>query len=330
MPGQSQDDKYQVLAIGFYNLENLFDTLDTENVDDHEFTPEGPKAWNSAKYREKIANMASVISQIGKNLSNEGVSILGVSEIENRQVLEDVISHPLLADRNYDIVHKDSPDERGIDVALIYDKDRVRILNSRWYDVDMTLEGEGSFTRDIQFVSTEIDGEIIHFTVNHWPSRRGGQARSAKFRKLSASINRKIVDSLYSEEPEAKIVIMGDLNDNPNDDSLRKILRSHGKKRQARVSGLFNPMESLYNKGIGSNAWRDTWSLFDQVIVSASLLNDSNGYYFHNIAVFNKNYLIQKRGQYKGYPMRTYVGDTYQGGYSDHFPVVLYLLRKIK
>lgn len=329
----AQEAAYSVGAIGFYNLENLFDTLDTENVRDTEFTPKGSKVYNSALYHDKLNNLSSVIAEVGTELTPDGLAILGVAEIENRSVLEDLVEQNRLKSRNYQIVHFDSPDKRGIDVGLLYQPKYFEVTSSR--NIALMLEddkGERIFTRDVLFVSGLFDGEKIHILVNHWPSRRGGEERSSPLREQGAALCKTVVDSLTLADPMAKIILMGDLNDNPTNRSVKQILNAKRDKSKVPEHGIYNPYINMYKKGYGSNAWRDTWSLFDQIMVSEDFINGDKkeGYQFYQAKVFNESYLVQKTGQYKGYPFRTFVGDSYQGGYSDHFPAYIYLVKEIK
>lgn len=326
----AQDKELKAFSVGFYNLENLFDTQDNPDIRDEEFLPDGDRLWNQEKYNDKIANLASVIAQLSLEVCREGISLLGVSEIENKAVLEDLVQHPLLASRNYGIVHRESSDERGIDVALIYDADVFEPLNISMHKVDISTLGSSRPTRDVLLVSGTLDGELIHITVNHWPSRSGGEKRSAKYRNLAAQVNRTIVDSLLQDDPAAKIILLGDFNDDPNNDSLTKYLRAKHKMKATGEDDLYNPMMDFYKKGQGTTAYRDRWSLFDQLVVSHGLIDkDAKGLRFHKASIFNKKYLITRFGKYKGYPFRTFDFDEYQGGYSDHFPVYLYLVKEI-
>ncbi len=329
--GNAQKEEVKVAAIGFYNLENLFDTEDDPNIKDEEFTPDGSKAWTEDKYTEKLTNMAYVISQMGKELTPNGVSILGISEIENRKVVEDLIKEPLLADRGYEIIHYDSPDFRGIDVGLIYNPNHFEVTKSTPIAVDISVGDNKRTTRDILHVEGLFDGEPLHILVNHWPSRRGGEKKSAWKRNKAAKMCRAVIDSLETIDPGAKVIVMGDLNDDPTSESVRSHLKAVGKKSDLRKNRfLFNPYEDIYRRGLGSNAYRDAWSLFDQIIMTESLTNKNDkGYYFHKGQVFNKKFLIQRSGQYKGYPLRTFSFDKYQGGYSDHFPSFIYLIKKV-
>lgn len=329
--GNAQKESVKVTAIGFYNLENLFDTEDDPVIWDEEFTPDGSKAWTKDKYAEKLTNMAYVISQIGTELTPNGVSILGISEIENRKVVEDLLKEPTLAVRGYEIIHYDSPDFRGIDVGLIYNPKHFKVTKSTPIALDISVGDNKRTTRDILHVEGLFDGEPLHIMVNHWPSRRGGEKKSAWKRNKAAKMCRTVIDSLEIIDPGVKVIVMGDLNDDPTSESVRSHLRAVSKKSDLRKNRfLFNPYEDIYRRGLGSNAYRDAWSLFDQLIITESLAKENNqGYYFHKGQVFNKKFLIQRSGQYKGYPFRTFSFDKYQGGYSDHFPSFIYLIKKV-
>ena len=329
---QAQDKKYKVASIGFYNFENLFDTLDAPDIRDEEFTPEGSNRYTATVYKEKLHNLASVVSELGTDLTPDGLAILGVAEIENRSVLEDFVKQPEIADRNYQIIHFDSPDFRGIDVALIYQPKYFTPSSSKAVPLKIFNEdGTTRRTRDILLVSGTFDGEPLHIMVNHWPSRRGGESATQPYRNAGAQQCKDIADSLMQANPYAKIMIMGDLNDDPSSPSVKKILEAQRTKEKVRKGGFFNPMYEYFKQGIGSNAYRDAWSLFDQVIVSQGLLSKKvEGYKFHKAIVHNKKYLIQKTGRYKGYPFRTYSFGNYIGGYSDHLPVYVYLLKEIE
>jgi len=323
------DKHLKVVSLGFYNLENLFDTEDDTLINDEEFLPGGARAWTEARYNEKLANMAYVISQVGIDHVKAGLSCLGVSEIENRKVLEDLVKKPSIADRNYQIVHYDSPDKRGVDVGFIYNPKHFQVLASRPIPVYNFEYGKRVFTRDILYIKGVLDLDTVHFMVNHWPSRGGGD-RSIAFRNNCAKITRGVVDSLFTINENSKIFIMGDLNDDPTDESLKSYLQTEGNITNVRKTGLFNPYEDFFRRGQGSNAYRDTWSLFDQIIISKGVVNPKNDSYgFLKANIFNKEFLIQSTGQYKGYPYRTFSGDSYQGGYSDHFPSYIYLSKAV-
>ena len=322
--------EYRVAAVGFYNVENLFDTLDTPGVRDTEFSPTGSKLYDGERYRHKLDQLASVIGQLGTETTPDGLAVLGVAEIENRSVLEDLVAHEKLADRRYGIVHFDSPDKRGIDVGLLYNPkyflvDYAENIPIEYYEED----GDTLFTRDILWVKGQLEGEEIHFFVNHWPSRRGGEKRSQPKRNFAALTVKKRIDLLKADNPDVKVVVMGDLNDNPTSPSVKKILRARRSPEEVRRDDMYNPMWALYQKGIGSNAWRDTWSLFDQMLVSPGLVGKrTEGYRFYKPRVYNERHMAQATGQFRGYPFRSFVGDTYQGGFSDHFPVYILLVKE--
>ncbi len=325
----SQEKKqYKVGCIAFYNIENLFDTIQTPGVNDFEFTPDGANKWNSQRYLKKLESMSEVISQIGSELFPGGPAILGLCEIENREVIVDLINTSKLKPAKYDIVHYHSPDARGVDVGLIYRTDFFKVTSSR--SARLIVENLPNFkTRDQLVVSGIYDGEPMHFIVNHWPSRRGGEKRSLPLRKAAAKLTRSIVDSIYSTDPNAKIFIMGDLNDDPTSPSVNKVLGAKGGKNDLKKSDLFNPMWQLHEDGIGSLAYRDAWNLFDQIIISEPLTGDDRSTYkFLRAKVFNAPFLVQKSGQFAGYPFRTYVGANWQGGYSDHFPVYVFIAKE--
>ncbi|KPM32989.1 Endonuclease/exonuclease/phosphatase [Croceitalea dokdonensis DOKDO 023] len=327
--GQSSD-KYQVRTVAFYNVENLFDTKNDTLIFDDDRTPEGAYRWDASRFQQKIERITGVISAIGKEVTKNAPDIVGLCELENREVIQAMVSHPNLKDKNYGIVHFDSPDERGIDVALLYKKD-VFIPDTFKKHRLLLFDEEGfiNYTRDQLVVSGLLDGQRLFFMVNHWPSRSGGEARSRPNRIKAAELNKRILDSIRRFEPDARIISMGDFNDDPRDVSFKKVLKTKGKVQQLDSTSLFNPMEKLYKKGVGSLAYRDKWNLFDQFYMTANLVLDTKGkYHFWKAGVYAPKYLKNPSGRYKGYPFRTYVGTTYQGGYADHFPVYMYLIRK--
>lgn len=322
----AQTKEYKISTIAFYNLENLFDTIAQPN--DSEFTPDGSNKWNTEKYNKKLNNMAYVISKIGEKDFPGGPVVLGVSEIENITVLQDLVNMPQLKESNYKIVHYDSPDRRGIDVAILYRADFFTVTSSSVQKFYIP-ENPKFVSRDQLLVSGLLDGEEIHFIVNHWPSRRGGEKRSLPGRVRAAEQGREVIDSLQKINPEAKIIFMGDLNDNPDNVSVTKYLRAKGDKEKLEEGDLYNPMYSKFKKGNGSTAYRDTWSLFDNLVVSQGLLGeDKSTFKYWKAIIFNENFLTQKTGKFAGYPFRTFSGNTFMNGYSDHFPVYLYLIKE--
>lgn len=322
---------YKVASIGFYNLENLFDTIDSPTTNDVDFLPQGRLAWNTQKYASKMANMAKVISQLATELTPDGVALLGVSEVENRKVLEDLVAQSAIKDRKYQIVHYDSPDERGIDVGLLYQAKYFQVLGSRAFPVPLKDPKTGivDFTRDVLYVAGKFDGEPIHVMVGHWPSRRGGEAGSGWMRAAAAGVCKYLSDSIQAIDPNAKIVIMGDLNDDPDNKSLTQVLKARRSADKLEQGELYNPMYDLYKDGNGTLAYKDSWDLFDQMIVSKGLVNkQAGGWQLYNAHVFRQPWLLQTEGAFRGYPFRTYVGDIFINGYSDHLPVYEFFLKR--
>lgn len=326
---KAQDKKLEVAIIGFYNVENLFDTINDPLKNDEEFLPEGSYKWTSEKYLEKPDRLAEVISKIGKNINGFGPHIVGLSEIENEAVIQDLINTPPLDKMNYGIVHYDSPDRRGVDVGLIYQKNNFKVIGSSSHQI--ISEIPNFLSRDQLLVHGSMNGEEMYIIVNHWPSKRGGEKRSEPRRIEAAQLTKYLSDSLHAINPKVNILIMGDFNDNPNANSILKTLKPVKKKSKVKEGDLYNPMLPLYNEGIGSYAYQDTWSLIDQIIVSHNLISqDYKTYTLHSARVFNDTFLQTKFGTFKGYPWRSYGGGNYNGGYSDHYPVYLVLARKPK
>ncbi len=325
--------KYLARTIAFYNLENLFDTIDDPNKRDEDFTPEGRDNWTSEKYHKKLHNLATVIADIGKKETHTSPAILGVAEAENRAVLEDLIKTPPLAGQQYGIIHFDSPDRRGIDVALLYKKKFFKPVNFKKYPLLIYDNDTGNriYTRDQLVVTGLLDGEKIHIIVDHWPSRRGGEARSRPKRIKAAQLTKKIMDSIMLIEPNAKIVMMGDLNDDPSSPSVKQVIQATADKSKVLEGGYYNAMENFYNRGIGTLAYRDGWNLFDQIIISYGLLKNTNDHNFHfwKSGIYSKEFMKNRKGRYKGYPKRTLVGGQFIGGYSDHFPTYIIVVRAL-
>ncbi len=324
---QITEKKYKNISIAFYNIENLFDTIDSPNTIDSEFTPSGSKQWNSEKYYYKLNKLSEVISQLGPN-GNPPV-VLGLCEVENKEVLEDLVNTEVLKKFNYQIIHYNSPDERGVDVALLYRNKYFFPENSK--SLTLTLSDDTAFkTRDMLLVSGKIENESFHFMVAHWPSRRGGEKRSRPKRIEAAKLAKTHIDSILRLNPNHKLIFMGDLNDDPKSISVTRYMQSVHQTEKLTRNNLYNAMYKDYIKGIGTLAWRDTWNLFDQMLLSDNLLKGTfTDYQYYGTRVFNKPFVRQMEGSFKGYPFRTYVGDTFQGGYSDHFGVYIILSKLV-
>jgi hypothetical protein len=327
----SAQTKYKVGLIGFYNLENLFDTINQVDVKDEEFTPDGANLYTPTVYLDKLQKLSNVISLIGEDISPDGLSLIGVAEIENITVLQDLVKTEKLKKRNYKIVHYDSPDERGIDVGLLYNPKYFTPISSETLNVPLQND-DGTFysTRDVLYVYGMYDGEPLHVFVNHWPSRRGGEEASAPKRALAASIAKAKIDSINQASPGAKIILMGDLNDDPVSPSVAKVLGATGDMKRIKSNGLYNPWLNYYNEGIGTLAYNDAWNLFDQIVISQSFLpKEQQGFFFYKAQIFSKEFMKQHSGRYKGYPLRTYDFSVYMGGYSDHFPTYLVMMKAL-
>lgn len=325
--------KFKVHTVAFYNVENLFDTINDPNKYDEASPMMELKTARSEVYKQKVKNMASVIAQIGAKTSKNAPAIIGLSEVENITVVEDLANDSSLLEKDYGIVHFESPDERGIDVALMYQKALFTPVSTSSHELKLSdnSSDKRDYTRDQLLVSGYLEGDLIHLIVNHWPSRSGGEARSRSKREAAAALNKRIIDSLQSTDPYAKIFSMGDLNDNPNNTSLKKVLKAKGDKKRVGFKGIYNPMESFFKKGLGSNAYRDAWSLFDQILITKPLLEDDySSFRFYKAGIFNAQFLITKKGQFKGYPFRSFSWGGFTGGYSDHFPVYVHVIKEIK
>lgn len=341
--GNAQKKNFKIHTVAFYNVENLFDTINDSGKGDDEYLPKGEQAWTGEKYKTKLANIAKVLSDIGTEENTASPTIIGLAELENRRVLEALIKQSPLIEKGYGIVHFDSRDSRGTDVGFLYLKSAFRPISYRNIPLVIkdTLKIEETetkkkskkklspklFTRDQLLVSGLLDGEEIHFIVNHWPSRYGGEKKSSPFREAAAALNRKIIDSLVNIDPNAKVITMGDFNDGPYNNSITKVLGAKRFKDDLKPGELFNPMDALFREGKGTVAYNDAWDLFDQVIMTSSLISkDYSSYRYWKAGIFKPDYLCQPTGKYRGYPLRNANGEA---GYSDHFPVYVYLIKEV-
>lgn len=328
----------QNYVIGFYNLENLFDIYDDPVKNDSEFLPEGKNKWTQAKYEKKLHNMAKVIRSMADN-NKRWHTILGISEIENRLVIEDLVSQPEIADANYQIVHYDSPDRRGVDVALLYKPDQFTYLDSESIpfdfnsDIDFSDTDTSYFkTRDILMVHGLIAGEHFAFYVAHLPSRIGGKGGNLRSRGAEIIYNHS--REMETKYPGIKIVAMGDMNDNPTDDSMAKYL--HGQERLENVTPteFYSPYISMLKAGYGSLCYQGVWSIYDLELVNYNLahapdgglkiqpVTKNHGKEYYGV-VFKRPWMTTQKGQYKGYPFRTFSNGAFVGGYSDHYPTYI-------
>jgi hypothetical protein len=310
---EATSEKINHFSIGFYNLENLFDTVDDPATLDDDFTEFSEKNWNEKRFKKKIKKLGRVISSIGYQDIKHPPVLLGVAEVENAAVLDILVSSKFLKKKGYDFVHFDSPDERGIDIALLYRKDYFSVVKKETFTVYLTHEtGERDHTRDILYVHGMLQDQSLHILVNHWPSRRKG-IKETEHKRLSASErNLEIIKHIYEEEKDPRVVIMGDFNDDPHSESIKLLVTQR----------FYNPMEVLLTKYEGTLRHRDNWHLFDQIIISHNFLRGHNNpFQFKSANIFSPGNIKEYKGRYKGLPFRTYVGKKYLGGFSDHFPV---------
>lgn len=324
--------EYKVHTIAFYNVENLFDLEDDPNTVFHDRTPRAEKYYTEEVYNAKQRNLAKVIAFIGREFTGSSPTIVGLSEIENYKVINDLVNQETLKDSEYSIIHYDSPDLRGIDVGLIYKKNVFIPTNSISHSLKVfhtTDPNRRIYTRDQLVVSGILEGEKIYLIVNHWPSRSGGEAISLPNRIKAGELNRKIIDSILNIDQHAKIINMGDFNDDPVSPSIKEALVTKATRMNLKYGDMYNPMEAMFNNGIGSLAWRDGWNLFDQIMISTELASkDFQKISFYQAGVFNKSFLATPHGKFKGYPYRSYSNEGWTGGYSDHFPVFIYLIKE--
>lgn len=307
-----------LFTVAFYNLENLFDTIDDPKKLDSDFTPNGKLNWTPERYNSKLYKLATTISKIGLDSTGRAPVLLGVAEVENKTVLNDLLATEDLKKYDYNYVHYNSPDERGIGNALIYDNGVFEVLFSEAIPLIVhNLDGQQDMTRDILYVHGKLNGEEVHIFVNHWPSRRDGGAET-EYKRIKATVT--LV--AYMAELEEKFdnpnyMVMGDFNDGPKAISIKNLVE----KKQ-----LFNSMEKLLTPKRGSANYKFNWLLFDQIIISHSFLNyESKTHSFNTSNIFDEHFLTEFKGKFKGSPFRTYVGSRYMGGYSDHFPVYIQL-----
>ena len=345
----AQDKKYHIHTVAFYNCENLFDTIDGENKDE-EYLPN--KGWTLKKYHHKLDNLGRVLSEIGTNAKQkQAPTLIGVCEVENRGVLEDLVKNDQLINLNYGIVHFDSPDFRGIDVALLYQKkyfkptsfinipliihpdsnrkkEKIEQEEKTDDEIATPQSSKRIYTRDVLLVTGLLDGEEVNVMVNHWPSRSGGEKKSSPYRELAGKLNRVIMDSIYKIKPKAKIITMGDLNDGTYNKSVKEGIGAKLKKEEVKEFGVYNPFEEMAKRGNATLFHRDAGDIFDQIMVSETLLkNDFSAFQYWKAGIYNKSFLIETTGPYKGYPKRN---STSAPGFSDHFPVYIYLIKEVK
>jgi len=333
----AEQSQQYVRCIAFYNLENLFDTIHDEGKNDYEYLPDGGMKWTSYKYENKVKNMAYAVSQLGTDYDPRGAACIGVAEVENIGCLYDLCAEANSQyNRRLKPILLEGPDRRGVDVGFLYDSVLFKPSRVNGYELKAHYADGGEIKTRLQLcVSGYLMGdgrpEKIHMIVNHWPSRYGGELSSRPGRDTAAMLCKSICDSIYLKEPKAKIIIMGDLNDDPYNHSCKEVLQARKYREEVEPQGYFNTMWQILDKGTGSLAYNGGWNLFDQIIISEPLMNEKleNGKWtYWKPQIFNKEFLTVQEGKDKGTPLRTTKGGVWQNGYGDHYPTMIYLIRQ--
>jgi predicted extracellular nuclease len=313
--------------VAFYNVENYFDTVNNPEKKDDEFTPGGFKNWGFFKYRTKQNRIAKTLMALGKW---EMPAVIGLAEVENRQVLQDLLTFSPLERFDYQILHQQSPDWRGIDVAALYQPKRFQVLDSQFIEVTFPKDSFNS-TRDILYAKglNKQTKDTLHFFVNHWPSRYGGKAETDPKRARAATILRNKIDSIYNQHTKPKIIITGDFNDGPMNASLQNVLNATTDTQKLASHQLINLMyPQAKSSKKGSYKYQYQWHTFDQFIVSKSLIKANKGFRtgLDHAHIYRPSFLMTTDDDYPGkIPHRTYLGPRYKDGYSDHLPIYLNL-----
>ena len=316
--------QYQVIAIGFYNCENFFDTLDDPNKDDIENTP------TPAVYAQKLHNIATVFQKLGTDVTPDGPAIIGLAEIENDNVLSAVINQAEIKDRHYNYVWFPTPDVRGISTAMLYNPKYFKVINAHPIHVPLESLGQTRPTRDVLYVYGILAGDTVHVLVNHWPSKSGGEARSAPGRRCAAGVDKEWIDAIQKSNPNAKILLMGDLNDNPTSEGVIEVIKAKSEKKDIGLTDIYNPWINMYKRGMGTESYQGEWNLIDQIMISGAFIkNNNNQWKYYKEEIFNKPFLTNQFGKDKGLPHRSYtIAHVWDNGFSDHFPVVMYFIKK--
>ncbi len=335
MNGWSQDKKFSVYAIGFYNLENLFDTCHDEGHNDYEYLPEGRNKWSGMKYTNKLRNMARVLAEMGTDrLPMVGCAAIGVSEVENAKCLTDLCDQEPLKARNFQFCHIEGPDQRGVDCGLLYNPALFSVRDVKLvpyiYDKQEDID-RGRATRGFLVVSGTLADEHVTIIVNHLPSR----GATSYYRELGGRQIRVVKDSLLRDDPNVKLFIMGDMNDDPRDPSMSEALGARREMKDVEDGGLYNPFWKIHDSGTGTLMYNGSWNLFDQIILSKNLLNINNEKNYETLKfwqpqIFRRDYLFQQEGKYKGNTKRTHAGGVWLNGYSDHLPSIVYVVKEQK
>ena len=332
-----------IRCVAFYNLENLFDTIHDEGKNDYEYLPDGGMKWTAYKYENKVKKMAEAVSALGTDYDPRGAACIGVAEVENIGCLYDLCAESNSRyGRRLKPILLEGPDRRGVDVGFLYDSVLFKPTSVKGYELKAHYADGGEIKTRLQLLVSgylmsesakgeKFSPEKIHVIVNHWPSRYGGELSSRPGRDTAAMLSMHICDSIYKKEPKAKIVIMGDLNDDPYNHSCKEVLKARRHREEVEPQGLFNTMWVHLDNGTGTLFYNGGWNLFDQIIISEPLLNakiEEGKWTYWKSQVFNKPFLTVQEGKDKGAPLRTHKAGVWQNGYGDHFPTMIYLIRQ--
>lgn len=310
------------VSVAFYNCENFFDTNDNPAKEDDDFTPNGKYRYTQKVYEQKLHNIATVIQAMP---GSDGPAVIGMAEVENSTVLNDLVRQPEITRRSYKYQWFDGPDPRGINVALLYNPKHFRVLKSEPVHVDLTSVNARSRTRDILYVYGILDADTVHILVCHWPSKRGDEEASEQKRSIAARTSSGAIRLIQRQHPGARIILMGDLNDNPNESAVAQVLGASPSKA-VDASGLYDPWADIYATGQGTEVFQHHWNLFDQIIVSGTFLRGTPHHlHYDHAEIFKPDFIIDHYKGHEGEPKRSFVGTHWINGFSDHFPVVLYL-----
>lgn len=326
----SQGRRLAMHAVAFYNLENLFDITHDAGKNDFDFLPEGSYHWTNQKYQSKLANMAKALADLGTDYTPNGASIIGVSEVENDHALDDLISQAPLRNRGMKYIHLEGPDRRGVDCALLYNPAAFKVTKyfHKLYVYDRPEDAERA-TRPFLCVQGILAGDPLTVIVCHWPSR----GAESHYRDIAGKQVRQLTDSISAADPDMHIIVMGDMNDDPDNTSMAKYLGAKKKREDVGKGDFYNPWWSiLRDKGQGTLCYQGAWNLFDQIVLSKSLISESKSYKtltLRNQHIFKRDYLLQQDGKFKGSPKRTTAGGVWLNGYSDHLPTVVYLIKSL-
>ncbi len=329
LPASAQR-KYSLYGIGFYNFENLFDTCHDEGKNDYDFLPDGSYKWNGLKYSRKLHNMAYALADLGTDKLPIGCAVIGVSEVENSNALDDLVAQPELAARGYKYVHIEGPDRRGVDCAMLYNPALFTLRDAILVPYVPELEKDSTFkTRGFLTVSGILADEPVTIIVCHWPSRFSGSF----YRETAGKQVKVIKDSVMKADPNNKVIVMGDMNDDPQNRSMSEMLGARGKIKDVKKGDMFNPWWKVLDSGTGPLSYQGSWNLFDQIVLSHNLIDtketkDYRKLTYYTCQIQRRDYLLQSEGQYKGTPKRTTAGGVWLDGYSDHLPTVVYLIKE--